>query len=77
MDHVDLPLGISELRRILHKTTPGREYLDHCVVVIAHHFDAEVRSMYLYDPIQKRLNTGSTTIIGINPEKSSTLSPEN
>jgi phosphotransferase system, enzyme I, PtsP len=67
MDHVDLLLSISELNEILHETAPVREYLDHCVVIIARHFNAEVCSIYLYDPKQKRLKMGSTTIIGINP----------
>jgi phosphotransferase system, enzyme I, PtsP len=69
MDHVDLLLSISELNHVLHEETPVRDYLDRCVVIIAHHFNAEVCSIYLYDPIQKRINLASTTIIGINISK--------
>jgi phosphotransferase system enzyme I (PtsP) len=67
MDYIDLMLNISELSELLQETTPIKEYLDRCVVIIAHHFDAEVCSVYLYDPIKKHLKMGSTTIIGINP----------
>jgi phosphotransferase system, enzyme I, PtsP len=66
MDYVDLLLSISELNEILNEKTPVKEYLDHCVVIIAHHFNAAVCSIYLYDPIQKCLTMGSTTVIGIN-----------
>jgi phosphotransferase system, enzyme I, PtsP len=66
MDHVDLLLGISELNQILHETISITDYLDRCVVIISHHFNADVCSIYLYDPTQKRINMGSTTIVGIN-----------
>ncbi len=66
MDQVDLLLSIGGLSDIHHEADHVRDYLDRCVVVTAHHFNAEVCSIYLYDPIQKRINMASTTIIGIN-----------
>jgi len=72
MDHVGLLLSISELNDILHETTVLSTFLDRCIAIVAHHFGADVCSIYLYDPIQKRLNLSST--IGLNHENVSSVS---
>jgi phosphotransferase system enzyme I (PtsP) len=72
MDHFGLLLSISELNGMLHETTSLRDFLDHCVGIVAQHFEAEVCSIYIYDPIQKRLNLGST--IGLNNKNVASVS---
>jgi phosphotransferase system enzyme I (PtsP) len=60
MDHVGLLLSISELNDMLQETPSLPAFLDRCVSIVAHHFNADVCSIYLYDPEQKRLNLAST-----------------
>ncbi len=72
MDHVGLLLSISELNEMLHETSSLPTFLDRCIAIVAHHFGAEVCSIYLYDPIQKRLNLTST--VGLNHENVSSVS---
>jgi phosphotransferase system, enzyme I, PtsP len=72
MDHIGLLLSISELNEMLNETTSLPAFLDRCIAIVAQHFGAEVCSIYLYDPIQKRLNLTST--IGLNNKNVSSVS---
>jgi len=72
MDHVGLLLSISELNEMLNETTSLPAFLDRCIAVVAQHFSADVCSIYLYDPVQKRLNLSSTR--GLNHENVASVS---